>query len=120
MKTPALQNEKVRVLPMPFRPRKGFATFEKRAPGRVYVPFGLVDKKISGNSGRFVNGTRLFVSFHWKFFGERGISQEFIPIFHWKLSDGNCVLHLSIFPLVFPTGNCLFFFVNGERPWSWR
>ena len=34
MKRPASQNERIRVLPMAFRARKVFGTFERRAPGR--------------------------------------------------------------------------------------
>ena len=34
MKRPASQNERIRVLPMAFRARKVFGTFERHAPGR--------------------------------------------------------------------------------------
>ena len=52
-------------------------------------------KKLSGNSGWFVNGTRLFGSFHWKISGSSGTSEKVVPFSSWKLCDGN-VFHLQV------------------------
>ena len=55
--------------------------------------------KTSGNSGRVVNGTRLFGSFHWKFSGINGIPEKVVPFSRWKLPNGKFVFHLQIYCL---------------------
>ena len=52
--------------------------------------------KNSGNSGRVVNGTRLFGSFHWKFSGINRIPEKVVPFSRWKLPNGKFVFHLQI------------------------
>ena len=47
--------------------------------------------KNSGNSGRVVNGTRSFGSFHWKFSGINGIPEKVVPFSRWKLPNGKFV-----------------------------
>ena len=47
--------------------------------------------KNSGNSGRVVNGTRLFGSFQWKFSGINGIPEKVVPFSRWKLCNGKFV-----------------------------
>lgn len=44
-------------------------------------------QKNSGNSGPFVNGTRLFNSFRWKISGKKGIYEKVVPISRWKFSQ---------------------------------
>ena len=56
--------------------------------------------KNSGNSGRVVNGTRLFGSFHWKFSGINGISEKVVPFSRWKFSNEKFVFHLQIYCLI--------------------
>ena len=56
--------------------------------------------KNSGNSGRVVNGTRLFGSFHWKFSGINGIPGKVVPFSRWKLPNGKFVFHLQIYCLI--------------------
>ena len=53
--------------------------------------------KNSGNSGRVVNGTRLFGSFHWKFSEINGIPEKVVPFSRWKLPNGKFVFHLQIY-----------------------
>ena len=55
--------------------------------------------KNSGNSGRVVNGTRLFGSFHCKFSGINGIPEKVVPFSRWKLPNGKFVFHLQIYCL---------------------
>ena len=51
--------------------------------------------KNSGNSGRDVNGTRLFGSFRWKFSGIKGTSEKVI-LFPVETSQWKFVFHLKI------------------------
>ena len=45
-------------------------------------------EKNPGNSGSFLNGTPLFVSFHWKISRSSGTSEKVVLFSHWRLSDG--------------------------------
>ena len=56
--------------------------------------------KNSGNSGRVVNGTRLFGSFRWKFSGINGIPEKVVPFSRWKFPNGKFVFHLQIYCLI--------------------
>ena len=84
---------------------KGLFTWREGAPAnRATRLEGLTQSvfhlpKNSGNSGRVVNGTRLFGSFHWKFSGINGISEKVVPFSRWKLPNGKFVFHLQIYCL---------------------
>ena len=49
---------------------------------RIKVVYHL--QKMSGNSGWFVNGTRLFGSFHWKNSGKKVMSEKVVPFSRWN------------------------------------
>ena len=70
--------------------------------------------KNSGNSGRVVNGTRLFGSFHWKFSGINGIPEKVVPFSRWKLPNGKFVVHLQSYCLI--TSSMPFAVYQGARP----